>query len=102
MGRKMKIRLMILLFLIFSIVIFYNSRKSSSQRLGHTVQANTNALSIITYMAPDLMARWRAEVCHNTGGQCRGRRDGVEGGAGMGDRARLGAEQEEIRQELGL
>lgn len=100
MGRKSKLRILLVLLLLLATFIFYQSRTSRSRPL--------ELLHILTLHSFDIplaqegMARWRRKVCHHTGRQRRWWCHGMERRPRVGDRARQHAQQKEVRREVGL
>lgn len=100
MGRKSKLRALLVLLLLLATFIFYQSRTSRSRPLCLLRILTLHSFDIP--LAQEVMARWRRKVCHHTSRQRRWWCHGMERRPRVGDRARQHAQQEEVRRKVGL
>lgn len=101
-GRKWKMRLLLVSLLFLAVWVFYHSRMSRANPIllesGYLLTCHSFDILLATHN----MAWWWKEVCHHTRSE-RGRRcDGVEGRERVGYRTRQYAQQTKVCEELGL
>lgn len=90
MGRKSKLRSLFVFLLLLAVFIFYQSRTCPWSPWALLCMLTHRSFNIP--LAPDGMARWWREICHNPGRQRRWGCHGMERRERVGDRARQHAQ----------